>query len=194
MGIIKDKKIYHFFLKLKVLIPLIGIIASSVFLILSFKFQWVGGKFISIVIIAVAFFWIITSIWGEHRIKYIFIIPTTLILIAITIIPFVYLLNLSVHNVTALNFNKDWTFIGFENYLDIFKDSEVLAHFILTLEFLIFAVGSEFIIGMAFALLLNRELKGKRIISALFLLPMMSTPIVVGMAWKYIFDMNNPQR
>ena len=187
----RNKKFYSKFLVLKIIFPAISIIISSILLFLSFKFQWLGGKFIAIVIIGVAVFWIISLIWAERKIKYVFIIPTTVILIIITIIPFIYLINLSIHNVTALNFNKEWIFVGLRNYLDIFKSTEVGSHLILTLEFLIFAVGLEFIIGMGVALLLNRELKGKRIIFALFLIPMMSTPIVVGMMWKYIFAMNS---
>jgi len=187
----RNRKIYSNFLQLKVIIPVISIVISSILLFLSFKFQWLGGKFIAIVIIGIAVFWIISLIWAERKIKYVFIIPTTVILIIITIIPFIYLLNLSVHNVTALNFNKEWIFVGLRNYLDILKSTEVLSHLILTLEFIIFTVGAEFIIGMGFALLLNRELKGKSIAFSLFLIPMMCTPVVVGMMWKYIFDMNS---
>jgi len=187
----RNKNFYSKFLTSKIIPPVISIIISSILLFLSFKFQWLGGKFIAIVIIGVAVFWIISLIWAERKIKYVFIIPTTVILIIVTIIPFIYLLNLSIHDVTALNFNKKWTFVGLRNYFDIFMSPEVGLHLILTLEFLIFAVGLEFIIGMGFALLLNRKFKGRGIIFALFLIPMMSTPIVVGIMWKYIFAMDS---
>lgn len=177
--------------RLKILISVISITISSILLCLSFKFQWLDGKVIAIVMIGAAVFWIISLIWTERKIKYVFIIPTTVILIIVTIIPFIYLLSLSVHNVKALNFNKEWVFVGLRNYLDILNNPEVFSHLILTLEFIFVTVGLEFIIGMGFALLLNREFKGKSIAFHLFLIPMMSTPIVVGMMWKYIFDMNS---
>jgi len=177
--------------RLKIFISVISIIISSILLCLSFKFQWLDGKVIAIVMIGAAVFWIILLIWAERKIKYVFIIPTTVILIIITIIPFIYLLNLSVHNVKAVTFNKEWVFVGLRNYLDILNNPEVFSHLILTLEFVIVTVGLEFIIGMGFALMLNREFKGKSIAFSLFLMPMMSTPIVVGLMWKYILDMNS---
>jgi len=180
-----NRRIYSNFLQLKVVIPVISIIISSILLLLSFKYQWIGGKFIAIVIISTAIFWIISLIWSERKIKYIFIIPTTILLIVVTIIPFIYLLSLSVHDVTALNFNKEWNFIGLKNY--IFKDTGVLIHLILTIEFILFAVVLEFIIGMGLALLLNREFVGKKIVFPLLLIPIMTTPVVVGMMWKYMF-------
>ena len=94
--------------RLKIFISVISIIISSILLCLSFKFQWLDGKVIAIVMIGAAVFWIILLIWAERKIKYVFIIPTTVILIIITIIPFIYLLNLSVHNVKAVTFNKEW--------------------------------------------------------------------------------------
>ena len=59
--------------RLKILISVISIIISSILLCLSFKFQWLDGKVIAIVMIGAAVFWIISLIWTERKIKYVFI-------------------------------------------------------------------------------------------------------------------------
>jgi len=116
--------------------------------------------------------------------------PTVLFLILITIGPFIYLLYISFFDVSVINFRKEWTFIGLDNYVRVLTDSVVRQAFIRTVEYVVFAVGAELVLGLALALLLNWEFKGKGFFTTALVLPMMLTPIVVGMGWKYFMDYN----
>lgn len=116
--------------------------------------------------------------------------PTILFLILITIGPFIYLLYISFFDVSVINFRKEWTFIGLDNYVRVLTDSVVRQAFIRTVEYVVFAVGTELVLGLALALLLNWEFKGKGFFTTALVLPMMLTPIVVGMGWKYFMDYN----
>jgi multiple sugar transport system permease protein len=44
------------------------------------------------------------------------------------------------------------------------------------------------VVGFGIALLLNREIPGKGFLTTLLLLPMMLSPVVVGLFWKLIYD------
>ena len=46
----------------------------------------------------------------------------------------------------------------------------------------------EVVIGFGLALLINRELKGKNIIRSIILIPLMLTPVVVGLNWRVMFN------
>lgn len=50
------------------------------------------------------------------------------------------------------------------------------------------AVSAQFLIGFGLALLLNREFRGKGTITTLMLIPMMLSPVVVGLFWRFILD------
>lgn len=182
---------YNFFRK--TIFPVVLIILSFIYLLFSIINNYgVGGKFISIFLLIIAIFWIVFNFASNRNIRFALIMPTTLILIAVTIIPFIYLVYLSFYDVTALNFNKDWHFIGLKNYGTIlFGNVEVRDSFIRTFEFIIYSIGAQFVIAMGMALLINREFKGKGIFTSLLLLPMISSPIVVGMIWKYLLTSNH---
>jgi len=116
--------------------------------------------------------------------------PAVLFLVAITIGPFIYLLYISFFDVSLLNFKKEWTFVGLDNYVRVLTDSVVREAFIRTVEYVLFAVGLELLLGLGLALLLNWEFRGKGFFTTALVLPMMMTPIVVGMGWKYFMDYN----
>jgi multiple sugar transport system permease protein len=116
--------------------------------------------------------------------------PTILFLGLITIGPLIYLLYVSFFDVTVVNFRKEWTFIGLENYVRVITDSVVRQSLVRTVEYVLFAVGAEIVLGLALALLLNWEFRGKGFFTTALVLPMMMTPIVVGMGWKYFLDYN----
>jgi multiple sugar transport system permease protein len=58
----------------------------------------------------------------------------------------------------------------------------------ITVLFVILAVGLELILGMILALLLEKNTPLFNFLRGFILLPMMLTPIVVGLLWKFIYD------
>ena len=80
--------------------------------------------------------------------------------------------------------------VGFDNYKRILRDSYVWEHYRTTGKFVIISVAAQSLIGLGLALLFNREFRGKGIITTLILAPMMLSPVVVGMFWRYLMDPN----
>ncbi|MEO9101010.1 MAG: sugar ABC transporter permease, partial [Burkholderiaceae bacterium] len=57
-----------------------------------------------------------------------------------------------------------------------------------TLAFVLVAVTSEMVLGIALALFLEKPIRGMRFFRTVFILPMMIAPICVGLIWRYLFD------
>lgn len=124
---------------------------------------------------------------SDSQIKMMFIIPTLTLLVAMNIFPLLWSLYLSFFKCKAGSLELR-EFVGTRNYSRLLSDPNIWQYFTTTLFFVILAVAAQFIIGFALALLLNREFKYKGIVTTLILLPMMLSPVVVGLFWRFIFD------
>ncbi len=83
--------------------------------------------------------------------------------------------------------SADFNFIGFDNYIDIFTNDSTVVPLINTVTF---AIGTTVVINicaLAFAVLINRELKTGNLLRTLFFLPTILSPLVVGYVFSFIF-------
>ncbi|RIV41658.1 sugar ABC transporter permease [Micromonospora radicis] len=82
-------------------------------------------------------------------------------------------------------------FIGLRNYLDVLSDTARFWPAVgRTAAFTGVALLVEVVLGMAIALLLWRPFRGERWVRVAILLPLVATPVAVGMMWRLIFDPN----
>jgi multiple sugar transport system permease protein len=82
-------------------------------------------------------------------------------------------------------------FIGLENYLTVLTDTERFWPAVgRTLTFTGVALVCEVVLGMCIALLLWRPFRGEKWVRVAILLPLVATPVAVGMMWRLIFDPN----
>ena len=79
-------------------------------------------------------------------------------------------------------------YVGLEHYGYLLRDSSFWASLSVTLTFAAAVVALEVIIGVALALLLDREIRGMAALRTIFILPMMVAPIVVGLIWRYMYS------
>lgn len=115
-----------------------------------------------------------------------FVLPCIAILLVISVFPLIYSLWLSFNSwELALGFPPE--FIGVGNYIRLFQESRFWNAMFNIGKVLLFGVGSQFLIGLALAVLLDRALRGKTLITTLFLLPMVIAPVVVGCTWRQIY-------
>jgi raffinose/stachyose/melibiose transport system permease protein len=86
----------------------------------------------------------------------------------------------------------DFNFVGLDNFKKIFQTSELTGALVNTLilafGFLIFTN----ILGLLFALALNRTLKSRFVLRTLLFMPVVIAPIAVSYIWKFIFAFNGP--
>ena len=124
---------------------------------------------------------------SDLSIRNLFIIPTIAFLILINVFPLLWSLYLSFHEWRA-NSADDPVFVGIQNYREVLNDPNFWDTFTLTAQYVVYAVIGEVMVGFGIALLLNRSMRGKGLITTLLLLPMMMSPAVVGLFWKLLWN------
>ncbi len=116
-----------------------------------------------------------------------FIWPTLILLIVINIVPLFYSLFLSFTNYSAIA-NRPAEFVGFANFTRLLNSEDIWRYFSLTGRYALISVGLQTVIGFGLALLLRKKFKGSGILTTLILIPMMLSPVVVGLFWKLMFN------
>lgn len=82
----------------------------------------------------------------------------------------------------------DWNFVGLRNYLNIFKDKNVLSAYFFTFKFAICATVLVNVLSLALACALNTNVKGKNFLKAVYFLPYMLGTLIISYVFKYIFS------
>ena len=80
------------------------------------------------------------------------------------------------------------TFIGFGNFIEIAQDQRFWNATLRTVVYSVGCVIIELVLGIAYALLLNQHFRGRGVVRALFLIPMIATPVAVAMVWRLMFQ------
>jgi len=125
----------------------------------------------------------------NHRSLFLVVfVPVTVVLIAITIFPMAYSLVLSFLDINLLKPYQRTDFVLFDNFKTLLVDSRFLNSVGNTAVFTLTTLIAEFVLGLGIALLLNRELALKRVFRTLFLIPFMTTPVVVGLIWRFLYN------
>jgi len=116
---------------------------------------------------------------------YLFLLPSIFILLAIGIYPTAYTIYTSLHDSTLI---KSGEFVGLSNYANILSNGRFWNSMYVSALFVAGCAGLELIVGLGLALLLNREFKGRSVARVLLILPMVSTPVVVGILFRLLYD------
>ena len=112
---------------------------------------------------------------------YLLIGPTMLTLVIVSLIPFLYAVFMSVHEV---KYGRVGDFSGLVNYIAVLADPRFWNSMGVAAVFVFIAVPLEFMLGLIGALVLNQRLHGRRFLVPLLFIPTMMAPIVVGLLWK----------
>lgn len=115
-----------------------------------------------------------------------FVAPTWIFVLAIGIVPIGYAVWLSVTNLSL--YADGVRFVGFDNYLRVVFTPRFLETLGTTLLFVVVGLVLQFALGYLLATALHRQLRGFRIARTVLLIPMLLTPVVVGLIWQFIFN------
>ena len=84
--------------------------------------------------------------------------------------------------------SPDYNFVGIENYTDIFDDGRFWDAFAHTGVFALGTIVPTIVLGLALALLLQNELKGKAIFRFLLFSPWITPTVAISIVWSWIFQ------
>ncbi len=135
---------------------------------------------------------------GANRMAYFFVLPNLLIFGIFVLFPM--LLNIY-YSFTGGNnlFPQDRPFVGIQNYQRLFNCANLLnpatcsedrfwRGFYNTAFFVVFQVGGMVILAMLTAVVLNRSVRGRSFFRSVFFYPVLLSPVVVALIWKWILQ------
>ena len=129
----------------------------------------------------------IQSSFAERNLRILFPLPAIVFIGLLMVFPILYTLYLSFTN-WNLTSGMEPSFVGLNSYLLVFSEPRFLHALGRTFTFTVFAVATEVVLGVAIALILNRAFVGKSIAKLLLLLPLVATPIAVGIVFNLFYD------
>ena len=112
--------------------------------------------------------------------------PTLIILFIFGFIPFLYVLFVGFNKWNIFAADNSLKFAGLDNYRRLVFDDNFLTSISLTLQFAIFAILTELVLGFLLAQLLTRDFPGKSLFRIIHTLPLMVAPIAVGAIWRLL--------
>ena len=112
--------------------------------------------------------------------------PAVVYLIAFSVYPLVVSLGRSFQDYDTQA--DTWTWIGTQNYRELFMSPEfwqVVKH---TMVLTVAGVTIQVVLGTALALFFNQQLRGATFVRGILILPMLLTPVVVGLMWRALLN------
>jgi trehalose/maltose transport system permease protein len=121
----------------------------------------------------------------ERRTAYYMVLPSLLIIVVVAFFPILYGVVLSLTDSTVSAFGS---FVGFENYVEMFQDPDFRVSLTNTVIFTVVSVVLEFIIGLGIALAVNRAFRGRGLIRAAILVPWAFPTVISAVMWRLMFQ------
>jgi len=130
------------------------------------------------------------SAWANRHRKWIFAAPAMIFVGLLIVVPLAWTAYLSLTDSQG-SVRAESSFVGVANYLQVFRDTQRFWPAVLrTFTFTGGSIAAEMVLGMGIALLLWRPFKGEKWVRVAILMPLVATPVAVGMMWRLIFDPN----
>mgnify|MGYP000138429000 CR=1 FL=1 len=124
---------------------------------------------------------------SDRSLQRLFILPTLILLIVWNVFPLFYSLYLSFTEYSVIS-REAPVWVGFENYAWVLNNDGLWESFATTGTFALLSVAIQTVLGFGLAMLLREKFKGSGLVTTLLLIPMMLSPVVVGLFWTVIFN------
>ena len=126
--------------------------------------------------------------WARTKLPLVaFTLPAWALVVAVLAIPIVSAVSLSLQN-QSLDLFGPASYVGLQNFhSDVFTSTFVQA-LIVTLIFITIGLAVQIPVGLWLATILHRELRGTRFFRSALLMPMLLTPVAVGLMWRFMFN------
>ena len=129
------------------------------------------------------------SLFFKQRLMgYIFLLPTAVLFLIFTVVPFIMAFYLSFFEYNLLEVGE---FVGFEYYRTAFTNTEFMKSFLNILIYAVMYVPSIIIISLLAAVLGNSELFGSKAMRIIFYLPCITGSIATAYVWRWMFDVDS---
>lgn len=135
---------------------------------------------------------------SKRLVPYLFIAPAVIFELLIHIIPMLVGIAISLIGLTLFYIHY-WTqapFVGLQNYKVALNfsgasGSALLHSFLITVAYTILVVGGAWVLGMAAALLMNGDFRGRSLFRTLFLIPFALPAYIEVITWSFMLQKDN---
>lgn len=115
-------------------------------------------------------------------------LPVLILIVLFIVYPFLSGIRFSLTDWNG--FSRKYNYIGLKNYLNIFTDKNYFTAFINTFIYGIGSTALQQIIGLLYALLLNKRFTGRIFVRTIVYLPVLLSGIIMGYMWYFLFRYN----
>jgi trehalose/maltose transport system permease protein len=129
-----------------------------------------------------------TSSWGKarERLGWMMVAPAVIVVLVVALYPLVQTFRLSLTN--ARLGRPGYSYIGLTNYRFLWNDPEFINSIKHTFEFTIVSVAFETVLGMAIALVIHSNFKGRGLVRTSMLVPWAIPTVVSAQMWKWMYN------
>jgi ABC-type sugar transport system permease subunit len=120
-----------------------------------------------------------------NAIAYCIVLPAIVLRVLFTLVPMAQTIYLSFTNKGLMNNGR---FIGLANYIDMVQDQTLVSSLGFTVGYTVVSAILETVIGLAAALLLMQNLRGKTLSNLVLLLPWVVAPLLAATIWQIMFQ------
>jgi len=115
------------------------------------------------------------------------VLPAVIVLLLLTIYPFIYLVYVSLH-IWPISPNLPKIFLGFGQFTYLFSDPSFIESMQVTISLTVVGVSLQISLGTLLAILLSTKTKFINYFTLPFMIPVFIAPVVVGLIWKFMFN------
>ena len=115
----------------------------------------------------------------------VFLFPMVFTFAVTVIIPFILGI---IYSFTDWNGIQVTRFVGFENYITMFQQSDYVYSFVITLIYTVINMVLVNVVGFALALVCSSKMKGTSFFRSAYFLPNLIGGLVLGYVWQFIFN------
>ena len=128
------------------------------------------------------------SHWANKHRRWLFVLPAMAFIVCLIALPVVWTAWLSLTDASG-SVRAESSFVGLKNYGDVLTDTHRFWPAVgRTISFTVVVLFFEMLFGLGIALLLWRPFRGEKWVRIAILMPLVATPVAVGMMWRLIFD------
>jgi ABC-type sugar transport system permease subunit len=117
--------------------------------------------------------------------SYLFLVPAAVIYVSVVVFPVFYSFFISMFKWNGI---ARMTFLGLDNFLNLFKDPIFKRAISNNLIWIVLSLFATMTISLGFAVILNKQFRGRIFFRGYFYFPAVIAPIAVAIIWRWIYN------
>jgi multiple sugar transport system permease protein len=116
------------------------------------------------------------------------LLPLVVLMLVLSVYPALRLIPLSFQSYTFSDATFEETFTGLDNLSRLVNDRDLPTILWNTVLFVVISVAAEFVLALVLAIAVNRDNLVTQALKAIFVLPILVPPIVIGTVWRLMYN------